>query len=487
MPRHRMLALQRALRSPWAIRPEDLAPTIAALVQAAMLDEASGEPERPEPEEAGQIAILPFHGVVLPHPGLYDDGSPAVYTEWWLDAYHRLLADPSVAAVVVKVDSPGGIVYGTPEIADAVRSARDVKPSVAVVTGMGASAAFWLATAFERLYVSPSSQVGSVGVLTTHVDISKALEDFGVKYTLIHSGEFKVEGNPFEPLGKEARAEMQRETDAYYEMFVEGVARNRGVTTAHVLSEFGQGRVVNARAAVERGMADDLKTLDQVVRELMAETGGAVQVRGGLPEIELRALPAVEVRAVDGEDAAAPTLAGTGLRFRSLSQPMVGYNGRMFREEFAPGAFDESLREDDVRVVWQHDNKYVFGRVRARTARVWADEDALHYTATPPNAQWARDAMESIRRGDVSENSFAFLPVEGAVKWERRPGGMDVRVITKARLFEVGPQTNAAYQDTDVQVRGMAAALREHEVHVKRCEAEALLRTRQLGLKQRLM
>jgi len=143
------------------------------------------------------------------------------------------------------------------------------------------------------------------------------------------------------------------------------------------------------------------------------------------------------------------TLEGIVVRFGVLSADLGG-----FRERFEAGAFDHSLRYDDIKVQWQHSSQHVLGRVRAGTAKVWADAEALRYRVTPPAAQWARDAVESIRRGDVDQNSFAFL-VERPEdqRWETLPDGTSVRTVLRARLREVGPQTDPAYTDTTVAAR----------------------------------
>jgi HK97 family phage prohead protease len=170
-----------------------------------------------------------------------------------------------------------------------------------------------------------------------------------------------------------------------------------------------------------------------------------------MPHMERRTFAgAVEIRAEGDTE----RLVGVGLRFGSLSDDMGGW-----RERFAAHAFDESLGTDDVKVIWQHDGKHVFGRVRRNTAKVVADEESLRYEATPPNAQWARDALESVRRGDVDQNSFAFMVAEPRDKnqtFEQGPDGIVIRTILKARLFEVGPQTFPAYPDTSVALRGRA-------------------------------
>lgn len=84
----------------------------------------------------------------------------------------------------------------------------------------------------------------------------------------IHAGKYKVEGNPDEPLDKEARAEMQRHVDRYYRMFVESVARNRNTTSVRVEAEFGRGRIAGAADAVRKGMGDGVGTIEEVTRNL---------------------------------------------------------------------------------------------------------------------------------------------------------------------------------------------------------------------------
>src|SRR5262249_54718300 len=103
-----------------------------------------------------------------------------------------------------------------------------------------------------------------------HEDHSKRLEQEGVKVTFITSGERKVEGNFYEPLTDEARAELQRISDHYYEMFLSAVAKARGVSVAQVNSDFSQGRMAVATEAVQRGMADRVATAEQVLKRLGA-------------------------------------------------------------------------------------------------------------------------------------------------------------------------------------------------------------------------
>lgn len=181
------------------------------------------------------------------------------------DAIAGAAADPKIKSIILDLDSPGGTVDGTPETALVIREAAKVKPVIAAVNTFAASAAYWLASQATKIVISPSGKVGSIGVFGTHIDFSKQIESDGVKITLVHAGKFKVEGNPYEPLTASAREEMQRSVDVAYSAFVKDVAIGRGVSVADVLSDFGQGRMVDAAEAVKKGMVDAIAPIEQVI------------------------------------------------------------------------------------------------------------------------------------------------------------------------------------------------------------------------------
>jgi HK97 family phage prohead protease len=449
---------------PWAMHPRAL----AALYRSVMdgMDDAvplGDEALAPEAERESGVLVLPIRGTIVHH---WTDGMMAhglvTPTEWLIDALDRAEVDPAISGVVLDIDSGGGMAAGTPEAAERIfRFRQSGKPIVAVANSFAASAAYYLGAAASEFYVTPSGEVGSIGTLMIHEDVSEMLANIGVRVEILRAteAENKARINPFEPLSDEERAHAQAQLDAINARFLADVARFRALEPDTVAEVSDNGRTFLAEAAVAAGLVDGVRTLREVVAEVDAtskETADPTEpepVARSLPDgAEVRSLDAVEVRAV-GEGAA--TLAGTALNYGARSVDLGG-----FVEEFAPGSFGESLGSDDVRVLWQHDGRYVFGRVRAGTAKVWSDDAGLHYEATPPKAQWAEDAMESIRRGDVSANSFGFIVPKGGDKWERRNGEL-VRTVTRARLIEVGPQTNPAYPDTTVAVRGMQAFLTE--------------------------
>lgn len=292
-------------RSHWAMHPSKLAAMQQILQFAvaggkrseseieARIDAARINPsrERSVARRAGAVAVLPLHGVISPRARLVEDVStdPGTSVDSFQRQFRGALADPEVKAIILDVNSPGGNVYGVPEMSAEIFAARGDKPIIAHVDAMAASAAYWLASAADEVVVTPSGEVGSIGVYTLHEDISRHLEGLGVTESFISAGKYKVEGNPFEPLSEEARAAMQADVDAYYAMFVDSVAQQRGVKSAEVRNGFGEGRTVLAKAAVGQNMADRVATLDQTLERFGVSRRPAAPVdAGGNARMSLR-------------------------------------------------------------------------------------------------------------------------------------------------------------------------------------------------------
>lgn len=235
---------------------------------------ASLEPRaarRPAKATSGTVAVLPMFGVISPRLSAMEEGSGGLSLERFSKVFREQVNDPVVKAIVLNIDSPGGSAAGVAEFAEEVFAARKEKHIVAIANHMAASAAFWIASAADELVVSTSGAVGSVGVFMAHIDISELEKMLGVKTTLISSGKFKTEGNPFEPLTEAALEHFQDISDDIFEMFVNGLARGRGVSAAKVRRDFGEGRMALAEDAVSRGMADRVATLDKVLFDLGAK------------------------------------------------------------------------------------------------------------------------------------------------------------------------------------------------------------------------
>ena len=161
---------------------------------------------------------------------------------------------------------------------------------------------------------------------------------------------------------------------------------------------------------------------------------------------EIRAIPA-EFRIQQTENEPLKII-GYAARFNELSEEMWG-----MREKIAPGAFTEAIGKSDVRSLWNHDPNYVLGRTKNGTLQIREDEQGLFYEVTPPDAQWARDLVESIKRGDVDQSSFAFT-VE-AQEWDERSDPITRTIVKVRELFDVSPVTYPAYPTATSGVRSL--------------------------------
>lgn len=218
----------------------------------------------------GKIAVLPMHGVIEQRDSIWMMFFGGTSTDRFGAMFDAVLSDPKIKGVVVDIDSPGGTVPGVMELADKIHAARGQKPVVGVANSMAASAAYWLGSAFDQLYVSPGGSVGSVGVYSMHLDFSKALEDSGVTPTVFAVPEFKAEFNPFQPLPEASKEYETKEVTRIYDDFTAAVAKQRGTGVANVRENYGKGRTVDAKQAVALGMADRVATLEQVISRMAA-------------------------------------------------------------------------------------------------------------------------------------------------------------------------------------------------------------------------
>lgn len=214
---------------------------------------------------AGSVAVIPIHGVIEQRGGFMSMFFGGVSCDMLLDQLRTAVNDPAVGAIVLDVDSPGGDVSGVDELAQEIYNASKQKPITAVSNCLCASAAYYLASQASELMASPSSLTGSIGVYTTHVDYSRACDAQGVTVSLIHYGENKTEGNPYEPLSDPAREHMQQMVDTFGQAFEKAVGRGRKVKADDVHKKFGQGRVFDAKKAVSLGMVDRVGTLDDAL------------------------------------------------------------------------------------------------------------------------------------------------------------------------------------------------------------------------------
>lgn len=193
-------------------------------------------------------------------------------------SFDRVIADPSISSVLIEVDSPGGEYSGTPEIADKVYKGRSVKPIIAHINSLGASAAFWIASQATEVIITPSGETGSIGVYLMHVDESAAMEKAGYEVTFFATPPEKVAGNSFEPPSPAAAEFFTRRSRAIYNEFTSTVARGRGVSQGQVVANMGGGLLVPAREAKAAKMVDAIMPFDAAVSAILSKPGARASV-----------------------------------------------------------------------------------------------------------------------------------------------------------------------------------------------------------------
>lgn len=266
-----MRAFDLAAGSPWVIQEKNLKQILDIAQRAHEPDFEAvalkrGDKAGPLVEMRGSVAVINVVGPIFRYANLFTDISGATSVQALASAFGSAVADPSVSAILLNVDSPGGEVSGISELAAAIYEARAKKPVWAYVDDLAASGAYWIASAAERIVISETARVGSIGVIATIVEQS---DKPGTKtYQFISS----VSPNKRPDLGTdEGCAAVQEIVDHLGQVFVETVARNRGVNVETVLSQFGRGFLRTAPKAIAVGMADALGSFEGVLAELEQE------------------------------------------------------------------------------------------------------------------------------------------------------------------------------------------------------------------------
>jgi len=288
------LLVAEFMATPWALMPERLSALATVISRwsqgvpasdAAMFQVQTDRVLRDTRRQTsaaisgGGIAVIPIYGVITQRGNMVDDvsGPGMVSTQIVTQMLRQAVADDAVSQILLDIDSPGGSVYGVSELSDAILSARAQKPVVAIANSLAASAAYWIGSQAGEFYVTAGGEVGSIGVWQAHQDYSKAMDEAGVKTTLISAGKFKVEGNPYAPLDEEAQGFMQSRVEDYYAAFTKAVAKGRGVPITQVRDGMGQGRVLGADAALAQNMVDGIASFDQVLSKMHMDAASSAK------------------------------------------------------------------------------------------------------------------------------------------------------------------------------------------------------------------
>ena len=209
------------------------------------------------------IAIIRIYGVLTKKTEAFDHILDMTSYENIHEEIESALGDKSIETILLDIDSPGGEVNGVFDLADFIYESRTKKRIIAIANDDAYSAAYAIASSAEKVFVSRTSGVGSIGVIASHIDQSRFDEKQGIKYTTIFAGSRKNDLNPHEPMTSESLGSLQKEVDRLYEMFVQLIARNRGLSIEKIRST--EAGLYFGEKAIEIGLADGVTTFFEFI------------------------------------------------------------------------------------------------------------------------------------------------------------------------------------------------------------------------------
>lgn len=269
----------------WAIEPSraallwdvarriDLAAHVSQAERPPLKSEAMRQPVG---SDGRYIAVLTATGVLMKQRSSLSGGTSTVQLR---RDVRQAANNPDVAAILIAIDSPGGTVAGTDDLAADVRAAAAKKPVWAQVEDLGASAAYWLASQAARVYAnSPTALVGSIGTIIRVYDVSRAAENEGVKTLVFATGDLKGAGTPGLPVTADQQAYFQRLVDSAQESFDRAVTDGRKFSP-HQIKAVRSGEVFSATEALRLGLIDGIQSLDATLQAMARELSGPAKGR----------------------------------------------------------------------------------------------------------------------------------------------------------------------------------------------------------------
>lgn len=257
--------------TPWLITEQGWQ-SVHSLVEAHVIRERAVRPtedifggELAVMTVEGGVATIPIHGVIGRRMGMLEKSCGAVDTLDVAEDLNSAMVNPMVKSIILDVDSPGGTVSGVPELAQQIADAAKKKNVVAFANDLMASAAYWVSAGARRVYATPSSTVGSIGVFMPHIDQTKRFEQAGLRVDLIKSGKFKGAGYPGTALTEEQRALLQTGVNETHEAFKGFIKSYR----TRAQDEAMEGQVFSGTKGQEVGLVTNIiGSLDELKRAL---------------------------------------------------------------------------------------------------------------------------------------------------------------------------------------------------------------------------
>jgi len=217
----------------------------------------------------GNVALIPIEGVISSN-GYKSLGQSTVSSQPIIDYINEANENTKIKAIVIEINSPGGTPVASDEIATAIKKAN--KPTVALIREVGASGGYWVASATDYIIANKMSITGSIGVLSSYLDFSGLMKDYGVTYQRLVAGKYKDVGSPFKELNNEEKNILQSKIDKVHDIFVKEIAQNRNLAVEEVRA-LATGEFYLGIEALDLGLIDQLGDIDTTEKYLTKVVG----------------------------------------------------------------------------------------------------------------------------------------------------------------------------------------------------------------------
>ena len=261
--------------------------------------------------------------------------------------------DPNVGSILMDIDSPGGSVAGAFDFRDYLMSKKGTKPVYALARDAMCSAAYLIGSTADKVYATQTARVGSIGVVAMHTDASGKMEKEGLKPTFISAGKFKTAGNPYEALEGEKLKYLQDSVDESYDMFINAVADARGIDKKVIRDT--EARVYGGKKAVEIGLADGIRTYENVLAEMSAPNfttqGTKMENEVKIEDVKIADLTAANVKLQSDNEALRKQILDAGFKITSEglvakeAPEMIYVGGEQIDASTLPKAVVDALKE----------------------------------------------------------------------------------------------------------------------------------------------
>lgn len=400
------MSVWKTLCSPWAITDAAFEQILSVyhrhargeLPDIKAIEANLGRPLRNEQKPyltVNRNAIVSMSGTLAKKMNLFQAVSGGSSTEVLKSQLAKAFDDQDVDRILLDTDSPGGSVEGIQELAHFIFENRNTKPVWAISNEFMASGAVWVGAAAERVILaSPTTQIGSIGVIAMHTDETKRETELGYTNTIIKAGKWKAARNSYKALGKDEHDYLQAQIDEFYRLFVEDVALFRDTPTKTVLDQMADARMFIGRQAIDAGLADEIATLDDLVASVVEPSSVTITVPDMEPTEEDPMPDAKQTKAQPAQAAAVLDVATVTAQYPAIAEALQA-EGAAAECARIKGVYAQSYPGHEALIEgFMFDGKTTEGRAamavivanKAQNATALATIQAEAPTPAPPSA-----------------------------------------------------------------------------------------------------